>query len=69
MVKDQFWWWAVHLWVEGAWEVKANYNRWFWVFRAILGAGVVIGVAIFVYDFFKTGREPAPALQAAKVRA
>jgi len=46
--------------------VKANYNLWFWVFRAIFGAGFLVGVAIFVYDYFKIGREPATALQAAK---
>ncbi len=48
--------------------VKANYNLWFWAFRAIFGAGFLIGVAIFVVDYFKLGREPAPALQAATDR-
>jgi nitric oxide reductase subunit B len=48
--------------------VKANYNLWFWVFRAIFGAGFLIGVAIFVYDFFKLGKEPYTALEAAKER-
>ncbi len=46
--------------------VKANYNLWVWVFRAIFGAGFLIGVAIFVYDFFKLGKEPAPALSPAE---
>jgi nitric oxide reductase subunit B len=49
--------------------VKANYNLWFWVFRAIFGAGFLVGVGIFVYDFFKLGKEPVAALEAAKERA
>jgi nitric oxide reductase subunit B len=48
--------------------VKANYNLWFWVFRAIFGAGFLVGVAIFVVDFFKLGKEPYTALQTAKER-
>jgi nitric oxide reductase subunit B len=48
--------------------VKANYNLWFWVFRAIFGAGFLVGVGIFVYDFFMIGREPAPALSTAENR-
>jgi nitric oxide reductase subunit B len=43
--------------------VKTTYNLWFWVLRAIFGVGFLIGVAIFVYDFFKLGREPVTALQ------
>ncbi len=49
--------------------VKVNYNLWFWVFRAIFGAGFVIGVAIFVYDFFKLGKEPAPELAPVEQKA
>ncbi len=49
--------------------VKANYNLWFWVFRAIFGAGFLVGVGIFVYDYFKIGTERAPALETAKERA
>jgi len=48
--------------------VKANYNLWFWVLRAIFGVGFLIGVGIFVIDFFKLGKEPAPALTAAPER-
>ena len=32
--------------------VKANYNLWFWIFRAIFGVGFLIGVGIFVLDYF-----------------
>jgi nitric oxide reductase subunit B len=32
--------------------VKANYNLWFWIFRAIFGVGFLVGVGIFVLDFF-----------------
>jgi nitric oxide reductase subunit B len=38
--------------------VKTTYNLWFWILRAIFGVGFLVGVAIFVYDFFKLGREP-----------
>ena len=38
--------------------VKSSYNLWFWIFRAIFGAGFLVGVVIFVYDFFKLGKEP-----------
>jgi nitric oxide reductase subunit B len=48
--------------------VKANYNLWFWVFRAIFGAGFLAGVGIFVYDYFKIGKEGAPALKTAPER-
>jgi len=48
--------------------VKANYNLWFWVFRAVFGAGFLVGVAIFVVDYFKLGGEAAPALQTATDR-
>jgi nitric oxide reductase subunit B len=40
--------------------VKTTYNLWFWIFRAIFGVGFLIGVVIFVTDFFKLGKEPAP---------
>jgi nitric oxide reductase subunit B len=39
--------------------VKANYNLWFWIFRAIFGVGFLIGVSIFVIDFFRLGKGPA----------
>jgi len=32
--------------------VKTNYNLWFWIFRAIFGVGFLIGVGIFVLDYF-----------------
>lgn len=38
--------------------VKTTYNLWFWILRAIFGVGFLVGVSIFVYDFFKLGREP-----------
>jgi nitric oxide reductase subunit B len=38
--------------------VKAQYNLWFWIFRAIFGVGFLYGTWLFVYDFFKLGREP-----------
>jgi nitric oxide reductase subunit B len=39
--------------------VKANYNLWFWAFRAIFGVGFLIGVLIFVKDFFALGKRQA----------
>lgn len=38
--------------------VKASYNIWFWIFRAIFGVGFLVGVGIFVVDYF-TLRERA----------
>jgi nitric oxide reductase subunit B len=38
--------------------VKANYNLWFWIFRAISGVGFLVGAGIFVVDYFKLGKEP-----------
>ncbi|MCK4911822.1 MAG: cbb3-type cytochrome c oxidase subunit I [Thermodesulfovibrionales bacterium] len=38
--------------------VKSSYNLWFWIFRAIFGVGFLYGTWIFVYDFFKLGKEP-----------
>jgi nitric oxide reductase subunit B len=32
--------------------VKASYNLWFWIFRAIFGVGFLVGVSIFVVDYF-----------------
>ncbi|MDA8098184.1 MAG: cbb3-type cytochrome c oxidase subunit I [Nitrospiraceae bacterium] len=49
--------------------VKTVYNMWFWIIRAIFGVGFLIGTAIFVYDFFKIGKEPAPALAPAEQKA
>jgi len=40
--------------------VKANYNLWFWIFRAIFGVGFLVGVGIFVLDYF-TLREKSSA--------
>jgi nitric oxide reductase subunit B len=40
--------------------VKSNYNLWFWIFRAIFGVGFLVGVSIFVWDYF-TLKEKAPA--------
>jgi len=48
--------------------VKANYNLWFWIVRAIFGVGFLVGVAIFVVDYFTLGNKPYPALQTAKER-
>ncbi len=48
--------------------VKVNYNLWFWAFRAIFGAGFLIGVAIFVVDYFTLGKKPLPALRTAPER-
>jgi nitric oxide reductase subunit B len=50
-------------------SVKANYNLWFWILRAIFGVGFLVGVLIFVVDYFKLGKEPAPALKTAGERA
>ncbi|HBR21136.1 MAG TPA: nitric-oxide reductase large subunit [Nitrospiraceae bacterium] len=41
--------------------VKATYNLWFWILRAIFGAGFLVGVWIFVVDYFKLGKEPVQA--------
>ncbi len=38
--------------------VKANYNLIFWIVRAISGVGFLVGVLIFVVDYFKLGHEP-----------
>jgi nitric oxide reductase large subunit len=48
MVKDQFWWWVVRLWVEGAWEVIAGAlltNR----------AGLYYTVAHAIFNFVGAG--------------
>jgi nitric oxide reductase subunit B len=39
--------------------VKATYNLWFWAFRAIFGVGFLVGVLIFVKDYFTLGKRPA----------
>jgi len=49
--------------------VKTTYNLWFWILRAIFGVGFLIGVSIFVYDFFTLGKEPVPAFQAKEQKA
>ena len=41
--------------------VKSIYNLWFWIFRAIFGVGFLVGVGIFVVDYFKLGKETAQA--------
>ncbi|MBI4848991.1 MAG: cbb3-type cytochrome c oxidase subunit I [Nitrospirae bacterium] len=41
--------------------VKASYNLWFWIFRAIFGVGFLVGVLILVADFFTLGKKPLPA--------
>ncbi|MBI4837637.1 MAG: cbb3-type cytochrome c oxidase subunit I [Nitrospirae bacterium] len=43
--------------------VKSTYNLWFWIFRVIFGIGFLIGVAIFVKDYFKIGKEPVSAAE------
>lgn len=49
--------------------VKTTYNMWFWILRAIFGVGFLIGVGIFVKDYFKLGKEPAPAVSPATEKA
>ncbi len=44
--------------------VKNTYNFWFWILRAIFGLGFLVGVGIFVVDFFKLGKERVPAASA-----
>lgn len=41
--------------------VKATYNLWFWILRAIFGVGFLVGVGIFVIDYFKLGKETTTA--------
>jgi nitric oxide reductase subunit B len=49
--------------------VKTVYNHWFWIFRAIFGIGFLIGVGMFVVDYFKLGKEPAIAASPAAEKA
>jgi len=49
--------------------VKTTYNLWFWIFRAIFGVGFLVGVGIFVVDFFKLGKEPLPVGRAVPEKA
>lgn len=49
--------------------VKTNYNLWFWILRAIFGVGFLYGVWIFVADYFKLGKEPAPVVAPAPEKA
>ncbi|WP_333656272.1 cbb3-type cytochrome c oxidase subunit I [Dissulfurispira sp.] len=49
--------------------VKTNYNLWFWILRAIFGVGFLYGVWIFAVDYFKLGKEPAPAVAPAPEKA
>jgi len=39
--------------------VKASYNLWFWIFRAIFGVGFLVGVLILVKDVISLMRKPA----------
>ena len=39
--------------------VKAGYNLWFWIFRAIFGVGFLVGVLILVTDILTLGRKSA----------
>ncbi len=49
--------------------VKTHYNLWFWILRAIFGVGFLVGVWIFVIDFFKLGKEPMPVGSAVPEKA
>jgi nitric oxide reductase subunit B len=49
--------------------VKTTYNLWFWILRAIFGVGFLVGVGIFVVDFFKLGKEPLPVGRAVPEKA
>jgi nitric oxide reductase subunit B len=37
--------------------VKAGYNLWFWIFRAIFGVGFLVGVLILVIDILTLGKK------------
>jgi nitric oxide reductase subunit B len=37
--------------------VKAGYNLWFWIFRAIFGVGFLVGVLMLVADILTLGRK------------
>ena len=37
--------------------VKAGYNLWFWIFRAIFGVGFLVGVLILVKDILTLGKK------------
>lgn len=37
--------------------VKNTYNLWFWIWRAVFGVCFLVGVLIFVKDYFRLGRE------------
>ncbi len=39
--------------------VKASYNLWFWIFRALFGVGFLVGVLILVKDILGFGQKPA----------
>lgn len=49
--------------------VKGTYNMWFWIFRAIFGLGFLYGTWLFVYDFFRLGREPVTEASAETAEA
>lgn len=49
--------------------VKTTYNLWFWILRAIFGVGFLVGVLIFVYDYFRLGKEPVRAVSPAAAKA
>lgn len=39
--------------------VKAGYNLWFWIFRAIFGVSFLVGVLILVVDVLTLGKKAA----------
>lgn len=41
-------------------SVKANYNLWFWIFRALFGVGFLVGVLILVVDVLTLGKGASP---------
>ncbi|MBF0464866.1 MAG: hypothetical protein HQK88_10265 [Nitrospirae bacterium] len=47
--------------------VKNNLNTWFRIWRAVFGVTYIIGVCMFVYDFFKIGKEPVTVKQPATI--
>jgi nitric oxide reductase subunit B len=49
--------------------VKATYNLWFWILRVIFGVGFLVGVLIFVVDYFKLGKEPVRVVTPAAEQA
>jgi len=50
-------------------SVKAQYNLWFWIFRAIFGVGFLYGTWLFVLDYFTLGKAPVHATSPAAASA